>query len=133
MRRVFADTSYWIALFNPHDEWSPAAWRATRSLGGVQLVTTQEVLAEFLNFFAGAGPMLRSQVAEAIREILTARDVIVLPQTPDSFLEGLELYEETPGITQTDCVSRRAMRDEGIEQVVTADRRFENAGLRVVD
>ena len=132
MRRVFADTSYWIALFNPEDEWSKGAVRATHSLGEVHLVTTQDVLTEFLNYFAGAGPILRRQVAEAIREIMTAGDVTVLAQTPESFLAGLELYESEPTATHTDCISRRAMGDEGIEEVLTADPRFERGGVRVV-
>jgi predicted nucleic acid-binding protein len=133
MRRLFADTSYWIALFNPQDEWSKGAVRATQSLGEeVHLVTTQDVLTEFLNFFASAGPMLRRHVAEAIREIMTAGDVTVLAQTPESFLAGLELYESDPTATHTDCISRRAMSDEGIEEVLTADARFERKGVRVV-
>jgi predicted nucleic acid-binding protein len=132
MRRVFADTSYWIALFNPEDEWSKGAVRATHSLGEVHLVTTQDVLTEFLNFFAGASPRLRRQVAEAIREIMTAGDVTVLEQTPESFLAGLELYESEPEATHTDCLSRRAMGEEGIEDVLTADPRFERGGVRVV-
>lgn len=132
MKRVFADTSYWIALFNPQDEWADDALRATRSLGDVQLITTQEVLTEFLNFFAAAGPEVRRQAAEAIREILTARDVTVLPQTPDSFLDGLELYEDDLSVTQTDCISRRAIGDEEIEEVLTLDRRFEGPGTRII-
>ncbi len=132
MRSVFADTSYWIALFNPDDEWSQGAARATQSLGDIQLVTTQDVLTEFLNFFAGAGALLRRQAAEAVREIMTAPDVTVLEQTPEAFPAGLELYESDPAATHTDCISRRAMSDEGIEEVLTADAGFVRAGLRVV-
>ena len=41
MRRVFADTVYWLALFVPGDEWSEAARSA--DLRDVSLVTTEEV------------------------------------------------------------------------------------------
>ena len=60
MKRVFADTSYWIALFNPEDDWAKGALRATKELGEVQLVTTQEVpdgVPEFLRGLrAGRAP-----------------------------------------------------------------------------
>jgi len=43
---VFADTLYWIALFVPGDSWSKAATAV--DLAAVSLVTTEEVLGEFL-------------------------------------------------------------------------------------
>jgi predicted nucleic acid-binding protein len=48
MRRAFADTCYWIALANPHDQWNVAANNAGRSLETAQIVTTDEVMVEFL-------------------------------------------------------------------------------------
>ena len=106
MRRVFADTSYWIALFNPEDEWSKGAARATQSLGEVHLVTTQDVLTEFLNFFAAFGLAGQPSGFGSGWGILTSKDVTVIAQTPDSFLAGLDLYESSRGCNQTDCAER---------------------------
>ena len=48
MRRLFADTVYWIALANRKDQWHAKVVQTMRSLGQVSLVTTDEVLDEFL-------------------------------------------------------------------------------------
>ena len=50
MNRVFVDTAYWIARTNPKDRRHYAARRASRGLGKVRLVTTEEVLSEWLNW-----------------------------------------------------------------------------------
>jgi hypothetical protein len=42
VRRVFAGTLYWLAIFVPGDEWTEAA-RAV-DLDDASLVTTEEVL-----------------------------------------------------------------------------------------
>jgi hypothetical protein len=46
VKHVFADTLYWIAIFLPGDPWASTA-RAVE-LSGASLVTTEEVLSEFL-------------------------------------------------------------------------------------
>jgi predicted nucleic acid-binding protein len=49
MKQVFVDTVYWIAVVRPSDSWKGAAARAREALSeGIQLVTSDEVLAEFL-------------------------------------------------------------------------------------
>jgi len=61
MKRVFADTSYWIAVINRRDELAGRAQEVRSSLGRVRIVTTQEGLAELLNEFSEKhGPHLRS-------------------------------------------------------------------------
>jgi len=47
VRRIFADTLYWLAIFVPgDDEWAEAARAA--DLADATLVTTEDVLGEFL-------------------------------------------------------------------------------------
>jgi hypothetical protein len=48
VRSVFADTLYWVAITRPGDPWEGPARRAKEALGSVRLVTTDEVLTEFL-------------------------------------------------------------------------------------
>jgi hypothetical protein len=45
VRRVFADTLYWLAVFLPGDTWTDAAHAA--DVSEALLITTEEVLAEF--------------------------------------------------------------------------------------
>ena len=49
---IFADTCYWIALLNPQDSLHLEAMTLTSKLGKVQVITTDEVLVEVLNFFS---------------------------------------------------------------------------------
>lgn len=52
MRKIFADTSYWIAIFFPRDQWHEKAKALSKSLSSYRLFITDEVLTEFLTFLA---------------------------------------------------------------------------------
>jgi predicted nucleic acid-binding protein len=52
MNRVFADANFWIARFNPRDQLHESAKAAAALLGKARIVTTDEVLTEFLNHFS---------------------------------------------------------------------------------
>jgi predicted nucleic acid-binding protein len=55
MRRVFADTYYWIALLNDRDQGHAAARAISQALPQAAIMTTQEVLsiAQRLSWFLG--------------------------------------------------------------------------------
>lgn len=46
MRRIFADTLYWLAVFAPGAAWGEAAHAA--DISDASLLTTEEVLGESL-------------------------------------------------------------------------------------
>ncbi len=52
--------------------------------------------------------------------------MIVLPQTHQSFLDGIALYKSRPdkGYSQTNCISMEAMRQEDITEILTHDGHF---------
>jgi hypothetical protein len=56
VRRVFADTLYWVAMIHRKDQWHQAAVSVSRTLTGCHLVTTDEVLTEDLNEDGGRCP-----------------------------------------------------------------------------
>jgi hypothetical protein len=93
---VFADTVYWIALANHHDQWHRNAMEASQSLQGAKIVTTEEVLVEFLAHFSGSGRRLREGAVRYVERVLGNPDVVVLPQSNDSFMNGLTLYKKRP-------------------------------------
>src|SRR5438132_11760848 len=111
MRVVFADALYWIAMANPADPWRAAALEATHALGAARLVTTEEVLGEFLAALR-RGPHLRQQAALRVRQLHAQPNVEVVPQTPESFEAGLTLYEARPDkeYSLVDCISMTTMR-----------------------
>lgn len=135
MNEVFADTSYWIAVTIPDDKWAEAALRAELALPpDTRIVTTEEVLSEFLGWVSVRRERFRhhrSVATSAVRAILLRPDVIVLQQTHQTFLAGLELYERRPGsdYSLVDCASMAAMRERGIAQALTSDRHFEQEGF----
>jgi predicted nucleic acid-binding protein len=133
MRTVFADTDYWIARVHARDPWAEAARQAREALGDVRLLTTDGVLTEFLTGLRH-GEYLRTLAAKAVRAILDDPNVKVVPQTRDSFLKGLELYEQRldKEYSLTDCISMNAMRAEGVTEVLTNDGHFTQEGFTVL-
>ena len=70
MRRLFADAMYWIAIANHKDQWHAKSVHVMRSLGQATLVTTEEVLDEFLTYYSGHGPVLRNNAAQTVEDAL---------------------------------------------------------------
>jgi uncharacterized protein len=134
MRRVFADAVYWVAIANRKDQWYTKVVTAVRSLGQVTLVTTEEVLDEFLTHYSGHGPTLRNLAATTVEKALSNPLVIVRPQSHRTFLHGLALYKARPdkGYSLTDCISMEAMRQEGITEILTHDDHFKQEGFIVL-
>jgi predicted nucleic acid-binding protein len=130
---VFADTAYWIALISPVNQYAQDAARYDELLSGGLVYTTEEILAELLTFFAGDA-WLRSRAVETVREILADNTVHVIPQSHESFQSGFNLYAARPdkGYSFVDCVSMQTMRREGMSEVLTGDKHFEQEGFRAL-
>jgi predicted nucleic acid-binding protein len=133
MKAVFADTFYWVALSDPSDPRYREAVAAEAEFAGVKIVTTDEVLSEFLTFFAG-DPWLRARAVRAVQGLLNNPGVTVISQSRETFLSGLDLYRQRPdkGYSLTDCISMQTMRREEISAALTNDRHFEQEGFRAV-
>ena len=59
-RVLFADTFYWVALLNLRDTFHTAVMSFSRTLRSARVVTTDEVFAEALNYWSGAGRYWRA-------------------------------------------------------------------------
>jgi predicted nucleic acid-binding protein len=92
------------------------------------------VLVEYLTFFATAHEHIRRKALTHARRILDTPGVRVVPQSRDSLLAGMALYEARPdkGYSLTDCISMQTMRREGLTDVLTNDRHFEQEGFRAL-
>lgn len=135
MNRVFADTSYWLAIANPRDQWRDAAIAAYERLGDESMiVTTDEVLTEFLTAISGRGPHMRREAVDSVRDILSDPDILVVRQTRDSFADGLDRYASRldKGYSLQDCISMNLMESEGITEVLTNDHHFEQEGFTIL-
>ena len=134
MKALFADTFYWIALTDTNDSSHEHAIRMTAERADSALVTIDEVLNEYLSYFAGARPALRYEAGGFVRSLLGSPAVQVTPQSRESFLSGLELYTARPDkdYSLTDCISMQTMRREGMDEALTNDRHFEQEGFRAL-
>lgn len=133
MRSAFADTFYWIALTNKRDSAHRSVMEFSVKLAPRTVVTSDEVLTEFLAYCA-SDELLRSVAGLGVSGLLSSPDIRVIPQSRSSFLEGLALYNSRPdkGYSLTDCISMQAMRREGLTDVLTNDRHFEQEGFRAL-
>jgi predicted nucleic acid-binding protein len=134
MNAVFADTFYWIAFTNVQDLAHERVKAFSRSAKPDVIVTTEEILTEYLNYFAAWGAHFRNKAIQNTRNILDNRAVRVIAQTPESFRSGFDLYRARldKGYSLTDCISMQTMRSEGIADVLTNDAHFEQEGFRAV-
>jgi uncharacterized protein len=134
MTALFADTFYWIALADFSDNSHKQALALTAAHASDAIVTTDEVLTEYLTFFAAAPEAMRREAGVSVRNILASPAIRVIPQSRASFLAGLDLYIQRPdkGYSLTDCISMQTMRREGLTDVLTNDRHFEQEGFRAL-
>ena len=105
-------------------------------LSGASLVTTEEVLSEFLTAVSAQAERTRRLACRLVHEILTDPAIEVVAQSHESFLAGLELYERRPDkdYSLTDCISMNVMRRKGIREILTNDRHFSQEGfVRLLD
>ena len=134
MKAVFADTSFWIALMNEGDSAHHKAQALRLTLTSQTIITSASVLTEYLNYFASWGHYFRDEASRNVHALLSNRRVSVEPETPASFLSGLELYKQRldKGYSLTDCISMQIMYREGLTDVLTNDRHFEQEGFRAL-
>jgi predicted nucleic acid-binding protein len=134
MRRFFADTSYWIAFLNPRDDLHGRAREIRRTLNGTIVLTSEMVLSELLNDFAGRGPRLRVLASGAVEVLRKDPNIQIIPQSTTEFSRALVRYQTRPdkSWSLTDCSSFLIMESEGIEAALTYDRHFEQAGFQAL-
>ncbi len=134
MNPIFVDTQYIIATFQENDQWHQKAKSLEPRIANRSYVTTDAVLWEVLNYFSGFGDQVRSEVAAIIHDIFTQSDFLVIEQTRNEFLDGLELYESRldKGYSLTDCISMNVCKKFGIKEILTHDRHFEQEGFDIL-
>lgn len=133
MRTIFADTGYWVALLDPHDELHRKAEEVTSQLVLVsfRIVTTEMVLVEFLNFVSGRGESYRNNAARIVKSLRSNPAVEVVPQTSAQFEDAVGRYASRPDQrwSLTDCASFLLMEELHIPEALAHDRDFQQAGF----
>jgi len=131
MRSVFADTSYYAALFSSRDVAHDAADRWSREFFGC-MVTTEFVLVELGNGVRGVPA--RETFAEFVSQLHVLLNTIVVPASSGLFRAGMELFARRldKDWSVTDCISFVVMKQRGLTEALTADHHFEQAGFKAL-
>ncbi len=124
----FADSYYYLALVNERDAGHEKALEFSRRYRG-QTVTTEWVLIEVAD--ALSTPKLRPIFLDILGEIENNPGLTVVEASHQLFQRGVELFSRRldKAWSLTDCISFLVMRDHGINEALTADHHFEQAGF----
>ncbi len=134
MKTVFADTSYWVAVINPLDQWAEAAQQATAELGQASILTSVLVLVEVLNFFSSRGPKLIRTAADVVAQIVSPNGTGVIETSVEDLSAAIAMYRKRcdQGYSLTDCASMHIMHRFHINNALTSDEHFTREGLRAL-
>ena len=129
MRRVFADSGFYIALLSRQDAHHHLARQQYREGQFGLFVTTTAVLGELANLLSSTSTRGRCEVF--IVRLRARKDTRIIESEPGQFWRGLKLYGERPDKewSLTDCISFIVMSDEGLTEALTGDHHFEQAGF----
>ena len=131
MTAIFVDTSFYIAAANVRDADHEAAVRHWKSIRRPML-TSEYVLVETGNWLAGSGD--RGAFLRLIDGLGRDRQTTVVPASPELFQAGLRLYRSRGDKEwgMTDCISFAIMGANKLNEALTADRHFQQAGFRAL-
>ena len=128
MERTFIDTLFVVALLNQRDQYHECAAELAARYEGRRFLITDAVLLEIGNALARK---FRQQAAEVIEHFLSSADVEVARLPPDLFAEAFALYKshQDKEWGLVDCLSFVVMRNAGIQEALTFDQHFAQAGF----
>lgn len=128
---VFADTVFWLALVVRQDAYHSRAMDWTKKIRG-RIVTTDGVLIETTN--ALAIPPWRLPATKLVQSLRAREDIEIIHLDPAILDRGWQLYCERldKSWSWVDCCSFVVMQDRGLQDAMTADHHFEQAGYRAV-
>jgi hypothetical protein len=128
---IFVDTVYWLALVNRNDRLHRQALEWSTRIEE-PLVTTDAVLTEVADALCRADR--RRWAVAALEAIRSDKSVTSVAGSAKLFGGGFTLYAGRPDKdwSLTDCMSFVVMKDRKIEQALTADVHFVQAGFRAL-
>jgi len=130
-KQIFLDTSFVIALINERDQYYLAAQELVDLYDEELLVTSEPVLFEVANALSRA---YKKEAVRVIETLLESENVEVVRVTEDLFKRAFLLYKkyEDKDWGLVDCLSFVIMEEKNINEVLTFDRHFLQAGFRVL-
>lgn len=132
---VFVDTAALIALISRDDAWHARSNAQFALLSGQNrpLLTSSSVLYELLDGAAARGAM-RAAALRLVRSIRDSVQWTVVHVTAEHMRKGEALYASRMDKvwSLTDCTNMEIAREQKVEEVLTSDSDFEQAGFQVL-
>lgn len=128
MRRVFADTHFYLATLSRRDFDHEKAVRIFREGRFTEVVTTLAVLFELADGMRGIHE--RQRCVRFIEQLRASAKTKIIALSPSLIDRSFALYRARPDKewSLTDCISFIVMEDEGLADALTHDHHFHQAG-----
>lgn len=128
---VFIDTSFAIALVNERDENHEKAAELSVKFERKPILTTDAILLEIGNSLARS---FKEQSIMLIEKLLTTEETEIVRLDETLFDKAFNLYKSRADKTWglVDCISFVVMRERGINDALTSDKHFVQAGFRAL-
>jgi predicted nucleic acid-binding protein len=135
VEEVFVDTSYCLALFNPRDSLRDRALNAEENLPGiVRMVTSDLIEIEVLNALSRERQEIKNEAIILFKSMREDPSHLVIPLTRDLLESAERMYLKSADKqwSITDCSSFIIMHERGIQNALTHDHHFEQAGFHAM-
>ena len=132
MKVAFADSTFYIALLIPRDSNHERAKIVAQSWAA-RTVTTEYVLTEVANHLCGT-QQGRERYGQLLSDIIADPMAVIIESSSVLWRRGSEFYTRRSDKqwSLTDCISFLVMQDRKIDDALTADHHFEQAGFRAL-
>lgn len=128
---IFIDTLFVVALVNRRDTYHNQATHLSHILSGQPLLTTDTVLLEIGNALSRHHKL---EAVAIIDHFLTSPQIEVMRMDSDIFAQALMIYrnysDKSWGLI--DCISFAVMQNRGINDALTFDQHFVQAGFNAL-
>lgn len=133
MSEIFVDTSGWGCLFDAAQSFHVAAadcYRTARSQNR-KLVTTNYILTELVALLTSPIRMPRPTIIELIEGLKSSPQIEIVHIDEGIDQETWQLFRlrADKQWSWVDCASFMVMKQRGIQEALTTDHHFEQAGL----
>ena len=112
---IFADTSFFVALYRRKDDFHDSAAEAAKKLGE-SVVTTDHVLSELVTIISKKDG---NKAAYEVGMALLESDVSVYYPSEEIIGESLQTIRKVPSISMCDALSSVVMRKLGIKKILS--------------
>ena len=131
MTPILIDTAFIIALINRRDKYHLQAKQSAKQIVGHPLIVTDSILLEVGNALANH---FRQEAVIIIEQFLNAPEVEVVYTTLALFASAFARYKQFSDKTWglVDCISFEVMIERGIQDALTPDKHFSQAGFNAL-